>query len=87
MSRDIEFREASGTGTVTSYTTVYRPPVEHLQKQAPYVNALVELEEGVTMMTNLMVESEDDVQIGMDVSVTFVETGGEYKLPCFTPDN
>lgn len=84
-SEDVEFREVSGRGTVVSYTTVYYPPTDRLRDQAPYVNALIDLEEGVRMMANLEVSDEDEITIGMDVEVTFVETEGEYYLPYFTP--
>lgn len=85
MAADIEYRPVSGRATLATYTTVYRAPTRNYQDMAPYVNALVDLEEGVRLMTILDVESEDELSIGMDLEVTFAETEGEYKLPFFEP--
>lgn len=85
MSANTEYREASGEAELVSYTTVYRPPAPSLQERAPYINAIVRLEEGVQMMSNIEAESEEHLEVGMPVEVTFVETSGEYKLPYFEP--
>lgn len=81
MSEAVEHRESSGEATLESYTTVYRPPVEQLQAEAPYINALVRLEEGVQLMTNIVADSEDDLSVGMDLSLTWRPTDGDYNLP------
>lgn len=85
MSSDIEYRGVSGRGTLVTYTTIYRAPTKNYQEMAPYVNALIDLEEGVRLMGNIDVESEEELTMGMPVEVTFVETESEYKLPFFTP--
>jgi uncharacterized OB-fold protein len=85
MAEDIDFRTVSGNATLVSYTTIHRAPTRNYQDMAPYVNALVDLEEGVRLMTILDVESEDELSIGMDLEVTFAETESEYKLPFFAP--
>jgi uncharacterized OB-fold protein len=85
MATDLEYREASGRGTLATYTVIHRAPTKNYQEMAPYVNALVDLEEGVRLMTNLDVADESDVEIGMPLEVTFVETESEYKLPYFQP--
>ena len=81
----IEHREATGRATLVTYTTIHRPPVAALREQAPYVNAIVELEEGVRMMANIEAESEADLEVGMPLEVTWAETDGEIKLPNFRP--
>ncbi len=85
MTKEVEYREATGRGELVSYTTVLRPPAPDLQERAPYINALVRLDEGVQLMANIEAESEDTLEVGMPLEVTFVETKGEYKLPYFKP--
>lgn len=87
MSADVTYQDASGRGTIVTYTTIHRAPTKHYQEMSPYVNALVDLEEDVRVMTNIDVESEDELAVGMPVEVMFVETESEYKLPYFTPQD
>src|SRR5574341_1778552 len=51
--RNLEWRQASGKGTVYTYTTTYRPPAP-FKDVPPYLIATVELEEKVRIMTNLI---------------------------------
>ena len=87
MASDIEYKEASGRGTLVTYTTIHRAPTKNYQEMAPYVNALIDLEEGIRMMGNIDVDSEEDLTMGMPVAVTFIETESEYKLPFFIPSD
>lgn len=87
MSSDVEYRNASGRGTLVTYTTIHRAPTKHYQEMAPYVNGLIDLDEGVRLMANLDVADESEAEIGMSVDVTFVETESDYKLPYFQPVN
>lgn len=85
LSDELEYRTVEGRGTVVSYTTVHRAPSAHLRELAPYVHGIVELTEGPRMLTTLEVDSEADLAVGMPMEVTFAETVGKYKLPCFEP--
>jgi uncharacterized OB-fold protein len=73
-----EWREASGRGTVYSYSVFRRAPV-------PYAIAYVTLDEGVTMMTNIVDCDLDTIRIGQAVSVVFKPTHGGPPVPMFTP--
>ncbi len=53
---------------------------------APYVVALVELEEGPRMISNIVGCAPEEVEIGMPIELHF-ETAGQYRLPRFTPRN
>jgi len=53
--------------------------------KVPYIAALIELEEGPRVLTNLRNCSEDTVQIGMPVSLIFEELTPEITLPQFEP--
>jgi uncharacterized OB-fold protein len=51
----------------------------------PYVIAYVTLEEGVSMLTNIVDVDPAKVEIGQKVKVVFKSSEGGGKLPCFTP--
>lgn len=79
-----EWAEASGRGTVHSFTIVHRAAFPEFQARTPYVVALIDLEEGPRMMTNLVGEGALDVAIGDAVAVTFEARGTEgAKVPQF----
>ena len=73
-----EWREASGRGTIYSYSVMRRVPV-------PYALAYVTLEEGVTMMTNIVDCDLDAIRIGQAVRVVWKPTDGGPPVPMFTP--
>ena len=77
----LEWVESSGRGSVYSHTTVYRPPRPEFD--APYVVAIVELEEGWHMLTNLVDCRPEEVAIGLPVEVDFRAVSDEITLPCF----
>jgi uncharacterized OB-fold protein len=54
---------------------------------APYITAIVELEEGVKIPTNLVgIDPEpENIKIGMPVSVVFEKVNDEISLPKFEP--
>ena len=63
--------EASGRGTVFSFVMPHHPPYPWFDY--PYIVALVGLEEGTRIVTNLVDVAPDDVSIGMPVEVRFEE--------------
>ena len=75
--------ESSGRGTLYSYTTVHRP--QQPVFEVPYVVAIVELEEGWHMLSNLVDVAIDDVAIGMPLEVSFERKSDEIVLPYFRP--
>jgi hypothetical protein len=74
-----EWRAAKGTGTVYTCSVLRRGVPE------PYCIAYVTLEEGVSMLTNIVDCDLDAVKIGMKVKVTFKPTEGGPPVPMFTP--
>jgi uncharacterized OB-fold protein len=81
MASDLEWVEASGAGRVHSFTVVHRAPPDY-RDEVPYVVALVDLDEGVRMMTRLVDVEPAAVGVGMPVEVTM---RGEPRLPYFRP--
>jgi uncharacterized protein len=72
---------AAGTGRVYSYTVAHRAFGE-FAGQVPFTVALVDLDEGVRMMTRIVGTRPGSVEIGMRVQLT-VEQIGDAELPCF----
>jgi len=81
MSDQISWIEASGRGTIYSYTVVHRAPPPFAD-DAPYVVALIDLEEGVRLMSNVGAPPSD-VKIGAPVAVVFDDVTPEITLPKF----
>ena len=84
-SEDIRWVTASGKGTVWTYTVTYQNRTPGFAEDVPYVLALVELEEGVRMFTNIIECQPRDVSIGMPVEVTFVQANNQISVPYFKP--
>ncbi|MBM3353921.1 MAG: DNA-binding protein [Betaproteobacteria bacterium] len=79
FSERTEWREAKGTGTVYTCSVLKRGvPV-------PYCIAYVTLEEGVSMLTNIVDCDPEAVHIGQKVKVVFKPTDGGPPVPMFTP--
>jgi uncharacterized OB-fold protein len=81
QSERLEWTESSGRGTVYSYTIVHRPPRPEFD--VPYVVAIVELEEGWFMLTNVVGCEPGEVSVGMAVRVEFEERAGGISVPVF----
>jgi uncharacterized OB-fold protein len=86
LSADLEWRGVSGRGRLHTFTIVHRGS-KGFPIPTPYVMAVVELDEGPRMMTNLVGLPADPAQIriGMPVEVTFTDATPEIALPHFRP--
>lgn len=82
LGTDLEWREAQGTGTIYSFTVVHRAPSQEFQ-DTPYVVALVDLQEGVRMVSNIVGENPEAVRIGDRVKVCFETRGDSSSVPVF----
>jgi hypothetical protein len=78
LSTDVEMREAKGTGTIYTYS-IMRPA------KPVYVIAYVTLDEGPSMMTNIVDCDPESVKIGQKVKVVFKPREDGTKIACFTP--
>ncbi len=76
--------EATGRGTVHSFTVVHRAAFPEFQERTPYVVALIDLEEGPRMMSNIVGADALEVAIGDAVTVEFEDRGDDgAKVPQF----
>ena len=86
-STRVDWFQASGRGTVYSYTVNRRGGADlpEYRNAGVYVLAYVELEEGPRLMTNIVDCDPDSVRIGQPVEVVFHDTGQGTALPRFRP--
>ncbi len=84
-SMALRWQRVSGRGRVHAYTVVHRPPHPAFAKDAPYVVALIELAEGVVLMSNVVGCPAEQVRVGMPVQVTFDDVSADIALPKFEP--
>lgn len=88
-STDTEWVTSSGRGSVYSFTVVHRNDLPPFRDRLPYVVAVVELEEGPRLTTNIEGCDPDDVRCGISVEVEFrteVDAEGEtLSVPVFRP--
>ncbi len=82
---DVAWLKAGGKGTVWTFTVTYQNRTAGFAEDVPYVLALVELDEGVRMFTNVIQCDPGDVKIGMPVEVTFVQATDRISVPFFKP--
>lgn len=84
-SRDLGWIKAKGTGKIYSYTITYYGAEEKFSDDYPYVLALVDLDEGIRLLTNIVECDPEEVKINMDVEVVFKDISEEFSLPLFRP--
>lgn len=85
FSDDIEWVEASGRGTLYSFTVVENNAPSAFMKDLPFVVALIRLEEGVQMLSNVVDCDFSELRCDMPVEVTFEKLNEEFTLPKFRP--
>jgi len=85
-SRDLKWVQTSGLATLYSYVISHRA-LAGFESVTPYVIAVVELEEGVRMMTNLVGVKPDpcDISIDMALRVSYQDVSEVSTLPNFAP--
>ena len=88
-STSVEWVQASGRGTVYSFTVNRRgvADMSAYREAGVYVLAYVELEEGPRIMTNIVECDPDSVRIGQNVELVFHDTGQGTALARFKPSS
>ena len=82
---DPDWKEASGKGAVHTFTVIRQNWAEPFRHELPYVVAMVELDEGPKMMTNITHCAPEDVRIGMRVEAYTVPVEDGLGLPFWRP--
>jgi len=83
LSDDLAWVQVAGTGTVYTFSTIYRAPDPKFAPDVPYSVGIVELTEGVFLFSRISSGADQEVRIGMPVTVGFATIGGGEKLPVF----
>ena len=87
FSRNTTWLQASGKATLFTYGIVHRPPHPGFMDDVPFVTAIVELDEGPKMATNIVMDdpTPEKLQIGMPLEVVFEDITDNIALPKFKP--
>jgi len=85
ISADVKVYKASGKATLYSYIINHRPRPD--MGTAPHSIAVVELEEGPRMMTNIVdcPQTPEALVLDMPLQVTFLKASDDISLPLFQP--
>jgi uncharacterized OB-fold protein len=81
-SRKLTWTPVSGRGTVYTFSTATKSSFE---TEGPLIVALIELEEGAMMVSNLQNAAPESVRIGMPVKLRYDKVSDEITLPMFEP--
>ena len=85
LSEKAEWVKLSGRGTVFSWIVVHQSQHPAFNADTPYNVAIIQLEEGPRLHTNLVDCANDQIHIGMPVEVIFDKINDEVTLPKFRP--
>jgi len=85
-SQDLEWVDVSGRGEVYSYTIVRKPAGPMFAADVPYVVAMIALDEGPRMLTNIVTDDVEAVRIGDRVRVSLDDVTPEVTLAKFILD-
>ena len=82
-SERVDWIRASGRGTVHTYTVVRQSDDPYFKTKAPYAVAMIDLDEGVRIMTNIVDTPLAALAVGTRVEVLFEDAGGGIAIPLF----
>jgi uncharacterized OB-fold protein len=84
-SDNVEWAEASGRATLYTWSVVFVNDLPPFNERVPYVAAVVDLEEGVRLMTNLVDCEPEQLAIGMPLVAVYRALTDEVTAPVFRP--
>ena len=82
-SLEIEIAELSGKGSVYSYAILHHP--QNPAFDYPVLGVLIDLDEGIRVVSNIVDVDKDAIRVGMRVEVLFVPTANDRRVPVFRP--
>jgi uncharacterized OB-fold protein len=82
-SLEVDVVELSGYGSLYSYALLHHP--QHPAFDYPVMAALVELDEGIRLVSDLVEVEPEDIRIGMALQVLYVPTQSGALIPVFGP--
>ena len=81
------WKESGGRGTVHSWTVAHHAFHPGFAGELPYTLVVVDLEDGVRALGRYAEPSGEGLRLGLPVRLGFIEGGGGYRLPTFSPEN
>lgn len=81
-SDHLEWAPASGKGRLKTWSVVHRPGHPAWETVTPYLLGLVELAEGPTMLTHLLIDPSYPLSVGLPLRVRYTKCG-DLSLPFF----
>jgi uncharacterized protein len=85
LSNHLEWMQASGRGRLHTYTVVYQPANAAFRDDTPYIYAVVQLDEGPRMVSNVVQCEIDAVRVDMPLEAIFDDVTPEWTLVKFKP--
>ena len=85
FSMNTEWEKSSGKGEVYTFSVVRVPLAPEWEPDIPYVIGVIQLDEGVRMVSNIVRCKPEDVKIGIKVEVVFDDVTDKITLPKFKP--
>ena len=82
---ETEWVDASGRGTLYTFTVIRQNRSEAFAALSPYAVGLVELEEGVRMMSNIVECDVEELEVGMALEVLILKAADDVGLPFWRP--
>jgi uncharacterized OB-fold protein len=83
LSTNFSFQNVSGKGKIFSFVTFHRVYRPAFANDVPYVVALIELDEGPRLLSNIMGVTHDQVKCEMLVEVVFDDYDEDISIPKF----
>ena len=83
LSDNVQSFEASGKGTIHSFSVVHRAPGPAFKADTPYAVLLVELEEGPRMISSLVGSDPNTIEMDMKVELVTEKLTDDISLPRF----
>ncbi len=82
---ETEWVDASGRGTLHTFTVIRQNRSEAFAALSPYAVGIVELEEGVRMMSNIVDCDVEELEVGMALEVLILKAADDVGLPFWRP--
>ena len=84
-SQDTQWIESAGRGTIYSYAVYHQVFHPAFKEKLPYVVAIVQLDEGPMLLTNIVGCSHESLECDMKVHVAWDDVSNGFSLPKFKP--
>ena len=84
-SSDLDWTQVSGKGRLYTFTVVHQTAHPAFQPESPHIYAIIQLNEGPRMPSNLIGCDIEDARIDMPVEAVFDDASDEYTLVKFRP--